>query len=96
MQDLFLESLSRKSHFLGMKCASYGEFLERIVLILILFNDLFLLLSNSGEIYDGKCSPHGETALMGGDFVNHERPFGLYYLQTRGESPFALFKHQFD
>ncbi|XP_031627080.1 lipase member H-A-like [Contarinia nasturtii] len=48
-----------------------------------------------GEIYDEKCSEHGENALMGGDLVNLiSRPLGLYYLQTRGKSPFAM-RHLF-
>lgn len=49
-----------------------------------------------GEIYDEKCSNLGDTVLMGGDFLREEhgepRPFGLYYLKTRGKPPFALFR----
>lgn len=44
-----------------------------------------------GEIYDRKCSAHGEKALMGSDIGKHYRPLGLYYLYTNGNSPFASF-----
>ncbi|XP_055297480.1 lipase member I-like [Sitodiplosis mosellana] len=49
-----------------------------------------------GEIYEERCSRHGERALMGGDIENEERPFGLYYLQTNGKSPFSTFRLQED
>lgn len=45
-----------------------------------------------GEIYEQRCSQHGEQALMGGDIENEERPLGLYYLQTNGKSPFSKYR----
>lgn len=44
-----------------------------------------------GEIYDQKCTAHGEKALMGGDIGTQYRPLGLYYLQTNGDTPYAMF-----
>lgn len=43
------------------------------------------------EVEQGNCSPGGNSATMGGEPSNHGRGvFGLFYLRTGENSPFAL------